>query len=285
MNATVTLPGGFWRDGVHYRDAALRPLTGADEAFLLEDAAGLSTARRVSAVLVRCLLRLGPLSPVNPEAVAGLTVGDREALLLHLRRLTLGETMPCVLDCPWCGGKMDLDLSVGQLLLPTYPHHRAVFETTVGDGERRYPVRFRLPTGADQAAVEALVIHDPWAAADALLQRCVLEVVAENHPLVGLPAAVTQHLPAVMERLDPQADLNLNLGCPECGRDFSTAFDTAAYLFRELAGRGRYLYWEVHQLAFCYHWGEAEILGLTGRKRRLYLDLLAETLEAGRGAA
>ena len=81
----------------------------------------LAAAARVTQLLVRCLRRLGPVEPVRTDLVRQLIVGDREALLLHLRRLTLGEHMPCLLSCPECGKKMDLNLEVGELLLPTYP--------------------------------------------------------------------------------------------------------------------------------------------------------------------
>ena len=40
------------------------------------------------------------------------------------------------------------------------------------------------------------------------------------------------------------------------------------------------LYEELHLLALHYHWGEAEILGLTSAKRRRYLGLLASHLAA-----
>jgi hypothetical protein len=45
----------------------------------------------------------------------------------------------------------------------------------------------------------------------------------------------------------------------------------------------KHLYREVHLLAFFYHWSEAEIMGMTAKKRHLYLDLLTEALtEEGR---
>ena len=78
--------------------------------------------------------------------------------------------------------------------------------------------------------------------------------------------------------------LAAQLSCPVCGRDFSSVFDAAAWLFQELAGAAAGLWREVHLLALHYHWSEAEILRLPVRKRRLYLGLLAESTvgESGR---
>lgn len=262
--AAILLPTGVWQGGVRHREAALRPLDGADEVFLLESAGGLLPAHRTTALLARCLDRLGPWEPPAPEQVRALTVGDREALLLHLRRLTLGDRIECVLRCPEpaCGEKMDLDLDVAGLLVPPFPEPAPWYEAEVGERQ----VRFRLPTGADQEAAAFLALADPEGAAGLLLRRCVEDASGVSEEAVA----------ALMAERDPQAELVLQLSCPVCGREFEMPFDVAAFFFQELAARAAVLYREVHRLALAYHWSEAEILAMSGRKRRLYLELLAE---------
>ena len=46
----------------------------------------------------------------------------REALLLHLRRLLVGDRLACVLSCPdpACGEPMDVELAVEELLVGPY---------------------------------------------------------------------------------------------------------------------------------------------------------------------
>jgi len=282
----VTLPGGIMLDGSWHRTAWLRALCGQDEAFLTEEACSLLPALRVTALLARCLTRLGPLSPVSREAVQALAVGDREALLLHLRRLTLGERMECVLSCPKpeCGEKLDLDLKVSDLLLPPYSHVQPWYEKTMTENGNAYRVRFRLPNGADLEAAASLALSDVKEAANLVLQRCVEEVNVDGGTTLStsaLPQAVVANLSQAMADLDPQAEMVLDLTCPACGAAFSVLFDTADYLFRELSAERMALYREVHLLAFYYHWSEAEIMAMTRRKRRLYLSLLAEALREG----
>lgn len=281
----ITLPGGLWLGGVHHRHAELRPVAGADEALLAEERSA-SPARRVTRLLGRCLRRIGELEPVGEEAVRALTVGDREALLLHLRRMTLGEAMPCVLACPDCGEKLDLELRVGDLLLPPYDEARSSWEATVEEDGRWYLVRFRLPAGGDQeAAADCVDREGAEAAAALLLRRCVESVEdEEGRPVEDWPAVVARELPARMAELDPQAEISLDLACPACGRRFSALFDTASYFLGELAGDPARLFRQVHSLALHYHWSEPEILALTPRRRRVYLDLLAEALSGGTGA-
>jgi hypothetical protein len=263
----IGLPGGLRVDGARRRDAALRPLTGADEAFLAEEAGGLLPAQRTTALLARCLERLGPLAaPVAPEAVAALSVGDREALLLQLRRISVGERVHAVLGCPRCGAAMDLELRVADLLLEPYDAWPDIHEAVV-DGR---PTRFRLPTGADQEAVAPVALDDPEAAAALLLERCVDGEVTP---------AVTEAVPALMADLDPQAEIILDAVCAACDGGLSAPFDTGDYLYREVLVSQQRLLREVHTLALHYGWSERDILALPARKRGAYIDLLAEVLE------
>jgi len=71
----VELPGGIRLDGSWRRDARLRPLAGRDEAFVLQQRGALLPAALTTAVLARCLCRLGPVSPVTPDIVRRLSVG------------------------------------------------------------------------------------------------------------------------------------------------------------------------------------------------------------------
>jgi hypothetical protein len=272
----ISLPGGLWLGGAHHRQAELLPVAGADEVLLAEERSS-PPARRVTRLLGRCVRRIGELERVGEETVRALTVGDREALLLHLRRLTLGEAMPCVLACPDCGEKLDLELQVGDLLLPPYAETRPRWEAVV---EGRHRVHFRLPTGGDQEAAADCVDREGAEAAAALLLRHCVESVEdeEGRSVEDWPAAVARELPARMAELDPQAEISLDLACPACGRRFSALFDTASYFLGELAGDPARLFRQVHSLALHYHWSEPEILALTPRRRRVYLDLLAESM-------
>ena len=271
----VTLPHGMFRGAERRQAFVLRPPTGADEAFLLEDGSTRTHAERVTGLLSRCLARLEGDEP-REEAVRTLTVGDREALLLHLRAAAHGDSLPCLLDCPDCAERMDLELRVSDVLLPPYPDARASYETTVSAGRTRYDVRFRLPSGADQEA--AARAPDLEAGMRTLLERCVEEVRARGRRVRGVPDAVREELPRLMAELDPQAEVVVNLSCPACGGETSALLDTATILFRELTGRAEHLYREVHAIALHYHWSEDEILALDTRKRRRYLELIADSL-------
>jgi len=276
----VRIPGGWWRDGTCLREANLRPLSGEDEAFLLEAGEALTAPGRVTALLARCILRLGAEETITPEIVQALTVGDREALLLHLRRITYGERLLCLLNCTreGCGERLDVELSVGELLVAPYASPQEWHELPVMAGGKSYCVRLRVPNGLDQELVAERAWMDLKDAENFLLQRCVETVRSEDSSVLSIaewPAELGDEVGSRMGEFDPQAEILLSLLCPACGHEFTGEFNAGAYLYQELRGHIPYLYREVHQMARSYHWSEAEILSMTPRKRSVYLNLLA----------
>lgn len=281
----INLPGGIAIDEQWHRSAALRAITGREEEFLLHEGRALPPAMRVTELLTRCLQRLGPVTPVRSELVRALSIGDREALLLHLRRVTLGERIACVLTCPACSEKMDLELDLKELLLPAYRHAKQMHEAEISDGEQSYCVVFRLPNGEDQEAAVATAPGSVSEAAEMMLKRCIQSVTSgSGDALQRVPAVVMRELPAKMAELDPQGEVLLDLTCPECATGFVVPFDAADYVCREVASQENEFYRGVHVLSYHYHWSEEAILNLSRRKRLIYLDLLANVLDARRNA-
>ena len=248
------------------RQTHLRPLSAQDQIeFLDRDPGTIPAARMVTGLLSKC-------AGLSEEEAAGLTAGQREALLLELRALTFGDRMACLLRCPnsGCGQKLDLDLRVSQLILDSKAVPGEIYEAAV-DGWR---VKFRLPDGGDQEAVAQTAYGDEQRALQVLLARCLQAVEHEGSPSREIPAALAERISAKMAELDPQAEIALDAVCPACGRTFRTILDTATFFFTEIASHARALLGEVHVLAAVYHWSEAAILAMPERRRRRYLDLV-----------
>ncbi len=275
----VTLPNGYWIDGTHCRNVELRVLTGLDEEYFAEFTSTTSPVNSITALLGRCITRMDGVEEVTADAVGRLTVGDREALLLHLRRLTRGERMQCILNCPQadCNELMDIELCVSDLLQPTYQKPEPVYEDMVESVGRKFRVRFSLPTGIDQEAAALKASTDVQAGVELLLRRCVEAVFDDEDIESKWSPEILKDLPIKMARLDPQAELILNLTCPICEESFSTLFDTGAYLLQEITSTSDDLYYQVHLLALHYHWSEAEILSMNISKRHRYLNLLLDS--------
>ena len=141
-------------------------------------------------------------------------------------------------------------------------------------------VRYRLPTGADQEAAAAIARRDPAAAADAILERCILAVAVEaGRPVESLSVSVLAHIRAPLAEAfaarDPEAETAVRAACPACGAEVTALLDAESFLSAELA-RSDGIFGEVDRLARGYHWSEAEILALGVARRRRYLALLGD---------
>jgi hypothetical protein len=279
----VTLPQGLLTEaGGWRRTARVRGVVEGDEGLVGELSAYGLPLERATVLLSRCVTRVGGCDAPGAEIIDSLSLGDREALLLHLRRLTFGEKIACLLECPSCEQKMELELGVSDLILPAGPEPQARQEETFTVDGQALQVVFRLPRATDFAAALNASGGDHAAAVRALISACVEKV--QQHSAAGeaftlppqdWPEGLAIQLSARMEELDPQAEIMLRLVCPSCEHNFSAGFDTTNYLVQELLQWQQQLYAEVHRLALAYHWSEAEILNMPARKRRKYLDLLS----------
>lgn len=82
-----------------------------------------------------------------------------------------------------------------------------------------------------------------------------------------------------MGRLAPQLEVEVEAACPDCGAEFSTRIDVPYLALAEMNINEAELDWEVHYLAWHYHWPETEILALTPGRRRRYISLVQRELE------
>ena len=261
------LPGGLvLDDGRRLGRAELRRLTGREEEWLTQHA-GMPSAHLATKLLSACFVRLEDV-PVNSDIIDKLLVGDRDYLILQLRRLTLGDRFAAVFSCPACKRAMDVEFLAQDISIE--PRLQTVAAYTWASDDAQRVVCYRLPNGADQEAVADL---PAGAAVEALLARCVIDdggTPLSNEERVAVIAEMDAHA--------PQIDLGLELNCPECGHSFTTPFDCTSFFFSEIRAQSRHLLREVHYLALHYHWSEAEILNLQRDRRRRYLALLNETL-------
>lgn len=204
--------------------------------------------------------------------VGRLSVGAADRQLLQLRRSLFGEQFEAVCACPGCGETMELSFTAAQLLVP---------ENAPSVGEERHlsaagwEIRFRAPSLADLA--EAGQQPDADSARTCLLDRCVVRAEQAGAVLAPaqLPESALVALGAAVQAADPQAITELSLTCPACQHAWTSLFDVGGFLWTELHAWAQRLLREVHALAMHYGWSEADILALSPRRRRHYLELLA----------
>ncbi len=213
------------------------------------------------------------LQPVMPEhdrdALAAQSLGQRNMLLLALRRATFGDALPGRDHCPHCGESVEFELSCMAL-------GSDVAEPRPRQLERRgYTVTIRPLDSFDLAAAAGEATLQ--GARDVLLQRSVSEARHDDEPVAVdlLPAGLKESVSTLALAADPQAEIILDLACPECRHRWQGLFDIAHVLWLEIGRRAQRLLMEVHQLARAYGWTEDEILVLSPARRASYLQMVA----------
>ena len=268
---TVLLPGGLvLAEDRCLREAELQPLSGYEEEWLAQHSAAPS-AVVVTKLLSACVVRLDDAMPTR-DLIRQLLVGDRDYLMLQLRRMTLGDQFQAVFTCPACDAKMDISFPADNVPIERRPQTVVSYTLHLSVPEQEgHTIRFRLPTGGDQEAVLGM---DSQVAVEALFNRCIIDDG-------GVPLSPEERRAVIdaMDRLAPQCEVELDLTCPECSHTFLALFDITTFFFHEMRIQENQLLREVHLLAWYYHWSEADILRLRRDRRRAYLGLLSEALQ------
>jgi hypothetical protein len=220
----------------------------------------------------RALTLLGASSPeAGLEALSQLSIGARDARLLRLRERTFGPQLKSIAACPQCSERLEFDFTVEEIMAVPENLERALLSLSVGG----YEVEFRLPDSLDLLAIASGT--EVTQAERFLLARCLVSARLDDveKTLDELPAEVVEAIVGEMGRVDPQADVQLALSCPQCGHLWQLVFDIVSYFWSELnAWAGRVLR-EVHALASAYGWREEEILALSAWRRQVYLGMIS----------
>jgi hypothetical protein len=244
----------------------MRPLTAHD---LLEVWEGAEGQRPVD----RALTLLAAACPESTrDELAALSIGQRDARLLTLRERTFGPRMYGFAECPKCAERLEFDVAVVDLRVAAEPEggEEGSWELVAED----LMLRFRLPNSQDLAA--AAGCEDTSTARELLVRRCVLQASRDGVQVScsELPAEIIGALAQRMIEHDPQAEVLLDLRCPECDHRWQALFDIADFFWTELNAQARRLLGEICSLARAYGWREADILTMSARRRHHYLELV-----------
>ncbi|MEU1816088.1 hypothetical protein ABZ543_12955 [Streptomyces roseifaciens] len=180
----VRLERGIYRDGAWHHDAEVRELTGEDEEAI---AAAGSPLRVIDTLLLRGVVRVGPES-MSRQVAGELLIGDRELLILGIRRATFGDTIEFeALPCPHCEELTDLSVPLDAIpLVRLAEPERTELEVPLRRGAVAHVA---LPTGSDQAAVLSLRDATEAKQNSEVLSRCLLRVVSADGVVEEKPNA------------------------------------------------------------------------------------------------
>jgi hypothetical protein len=268
------VPHGFQVGNTWIRHVDIRELNGYDEQLIASSQNYFPPFK--TSLLLANIVKFNTQPQLDPyEVTRNLSVGDRVALILQLRKITFGEILYCMIQCPHCKENLSTDLPLNSLLIQ--PAAISNPQTLYPLELEGYTLKIRPLNGAD---LETIAANQTPNAAETLLR---LAIVSSDPKLPNvLSSTFQEQLGEKLSNLDPQADLTLNITCSLCNKTFQSLLDIEDFFFQEINSRLYQLEREIHWIAFNYHWDEKTILSLPLSKRKRYVELINTTL-AGEG--
>lgn len=265
----MQLPGGLWEAGVRQREFKFKAVDGALELAVAEASDIAKSMPEAVTLALQCsLIDLGGAPPAQ-ERIDMLCIADRQFLMRELgQRLGYcGSWFTAA--CSSCHETFDFTLDLAELPVQEAGEGYPYVDVPLADNQ----VRFRLPNGADQEGLLAFAQEDMaqrW-----LLTRCLEQggTVQEHEAFIGqLDKKDIERIESALEKTTPAVVVQVEAECPYCGQRNSV--DINPYSVLDTIADS--ILSEVHQIAYHYHWSEAEILGLSRERRRRYLRLIDE---------
>jgi hypothetical protein len=204
----------------------------------------------------------------SPAVLARVSIGRRDVGLLTVREWAFGPELAVLADCPQCHQSLETMLRTDDL--------RAPGETPVDEESSMtsggYALRCRPPNTTDLLACAG---QDPEAIRRRLFACCVIEALRDDEPVSAedLPEEIMHGAIERIAASDPQADMRIDLTCPECRHGWSETFDIASFFWTEIDAWAQRLLRDVNALARAYGWREQDILALSPTRRQMYLAM------------
>lgn len=231
-DTTVTLPGGFLTlDGDLIREAEVKELTGYDEEIISR--AG-TTGKVMMTILKRALVRVGDMK-VDEDLLNTMLAGDRDYVLLAIRKATFGDTVDIEGRCPHCDTEQTLEIDLGK---------DVEVKTLEGPEDRQFTVKLRngkeakvtLPSGRAQRLLLTATDKTVAELNTILLRWCVesideMPVINENQ-IRALGLSDREKITEELTKRNPGPRLtDIKKACPSCGEEIDLPL-TLAGLFR-----------------------------------------------------
>lgn len=228
----VTLPGGLVRKDAVIKSVQVKELTGSDEESLAKASQSLNPFTFLDRLLKCGVVRIGEEPPSsNEKLLAQMLIGDREALILGIRKATYGDGIEIRnWSCPQCAFEVDgltMDVSDVPVRTMTDPLNEIEFKVDLRKGGY---ANVRLATGADQVATFDKAELSQAQRETIILSRCVISLVNKTgreqsmagFPSLALQMSVSDRHTILKELRDrqpgPKYD-KVEYTCPNCNTD------------------------------------------------------------------
>jgi hypothetical protein len=243
----------------------MRALSSKEMLAIWERGAGRSFQERALTILsVGC-------SEISAEALAELSIGERDRLLFRLRARTFGPEFSGLVTCLSCREQIEINFLETDICSRDQGESNEPVTLRIDE----HAITFRMPTTADLLDIES--VQDTELARRHHISRCITHVQVHGNEVSveALPEGLLQSLSTQIGERDALSDVRLQVCCAACHKQQQVLFDIVRFFWAEIAAQARRLLSEVHLLACVYAWSEEDILSMSAARRGVYLEMVS----------
>lgn len=238
------LAGYVDENGVTHKTFTLREMTGRDEEAINRADIKSNGGKVITTLLTKCVTSIGTLTPKSvgkenwSKIIQSLYVGDRDYMIIKLRKLSIGDEVELQHTCPKCNSKISTIVDLDEIEVIPFQGTRVIhFELPKGYKDKRGNVHrtgtFRLTNGLDQEILIPVAIKNTAKANTLLLTRlCRFD---DGYPidedLIGdLTIKDRDYLNKLLIDNRFGVDLSTEVTCESCGNVFEGSFNPINFI-------------------------------------------------------
>jgi len=236
--------------------------------------------------------------------IAELSLGEKNMILLLLRKLAFGDNLALVSYCPFCKEKMTQNVATTELVNSGKDSGVCSTATSLQQSDSIYQLSYDVvardhQNGRDYMLnIRPIIVGNLQDIYDSIMgkkidsselsvKREVIEKIVHMNVLKSVPALPVDIYSnakdlalAIVERigdLDPLSNIRLSLTCPQCEKRFLEDFYPEYFVFKEIAFYHSFLEHDLNWIALHYGWTEGDITELPISRRKRYVNLINRT--------
>lgn len=241
----IELPVGYTdHNGKIHNLCEISEMLGSDEEAITDKKVASNPAGVITTLLSRKIVKLGDIERVTPAMVKSMYTADRDAILLGIRKLSLGNEMKFVTqDKGGCGEKsevvVDLEHDIPTVtwadVIEKHPELKGEpigfipFELPVGyednDGIVHKRGVIRLTTGDIEERLATMIRQNPGKANTAMMTACIQSLgdlkTVDTRVLREMTRRDREYLTNLMREYKCGPDFTKEIECPFCGNSYT----------------------------------------------------------------
>lgn len=246
----IELPVGYFdAEGERHVMCEISSMTGADEEAITDKKVAANPANVITTLISRKIVRIDDIERITPAMVRNMFTADRDAILLAIRNLSLGEEMKfTVQDRGGCGEKSEVTVYLPDIIDKTVTwdalvkEHKELADMDVGFIPFELPVGYednegkvhrngilKLTTGDIEERLATMIRQNPGKANTAMMTACIQSLgdlkTVDTRVLREMTRRDREYLTNIMREYKCGPNFSYDTECPYCGNSFTVQLE------------------------------------------------------------